>query len=79
MRNSLVGDSLEIECLIQALQNAVEAKVTHDRERDSYDDYSWGYYGRGYVDDMEKAADEFGNRLNALIDARIQAALARVG
>lgn len=34
---SLVKNTLEIECLVQALQNAIEAKVEHDKARDEYD------------------------------------------
>lgn len=72
---SLVKNTLEVECLIQALQNVLEAKAEHDKARDAYEGYSWGYYGRSFVEDVEVAADEFGKRLAALIEKKVTEAL----
>lgn len=72
---SLVKNTQDIECLGQALQNYIEAKREHDKARDEYEGYSWGYHGRFLVVAMENAADEFGNRLTALIDNRVSEAL----
>ena len=76
---SLVRDTLEIECVVQALQNYLEAKQAHDEARNQYDGYSWGYYGRHYVERMEEHADDFGARLNALIESRVVAKLTELG
>ena len=70
-------NTLEVECLIQALQKVLEAKIEHDKERDGCDGYSWGYYGQRFVDSMENAADEFGSRLDALIEKKVTEALDR--
>lgn len=68
----LVKNTLEIECLVESLQRAIEARAEHDKARDSYDGYSWGYFGHGYIKAMQDAADDFGNRLAAFIDQRIE-------
>lgn len=71
-------NTLEIECLVQAFQNAVEAKVEHDKARDEYTGYSWGYHGHSYVQAMENAADDLGKRLDELIEKRVLAAVKHV-
>lgn len=68
---SLIKNTIDIECLIQSLQNLIDAKNKHDKERDAYDGYSWGYFGHSLVKDMEDAAEEFGNRLAEIIDKRV--------
>lgn len=68
---SLVKNTIDIECLVQALQNVISAKNEHDKARDNYDGYSWGYYGWSYVQRMESAADEFGKRLDQLIEKKV--------
>jgi uncharacterized protein YdiU (UPF0061 family) len=65
-------DTLTIECLVQSLQNVIEAKTEHDKARDDYDGYSWGYHGRYLVDAMENAARDFEERLETYIDQAIQ-------
>lgn len=72
---SLVKNTLEVECLIQALENALKARIDHDTARDEYGGYSWGYHGRPLVDAMENAADEFGTRLTSLIEKKVAEAL----
>mgnify|MGYP001578847766 CR=1 FL=1 len=74
---SLVKNTIEVEGLIQALQNVLEAKMEHDKARDAYEGYSWGYHGRRLVDAVENAADEFGKRLDALIEKKVDEALER--
>jgi hypothetical protein len=76
---SLVANTLEIECVVQALENYLDAKRTHDQARDRYEGYSWGYFGRDYVDRMESNAEDFGNRLNALIESRVLLELKKLG
>lgn len=65
-------DTLAIECLVQSLQNVIEAKTAHDKARDDYDGYSWGYHGQSYVNSMENAARDFEERLENYIDQAIQ-------
>lgn len=69
-------NTLEIECLGQALENYMDAKQAHDKARDSYDGPSWGYYGYPYVEKMEDAAEDFQNRLDKYIDEKVAQALA---
>ena len=64
-------NTLDIECLVQAFQNAVKAKSEHDKARDEYGGYSWGYYGRNYVVAMEDAAEELQKRLDDYIEKKI--------
>lgn len=76
---SLVRDTFEIEQLIQSLENLLEAKSTHDKERDSYQGYSWGYYGQSVIQAVTDAAEDFGNRLEALIEKRVNQAIEKKG
>ena len=67
-------DTLAIECLVQSLQNVIEAKTEHDKARDDYAEsggYSWGYYGEDYVRRMENAARDFEERLESYIEQAI--------
>ena len=71
----LVNNTLDIEMLVQSLQAVIDKRKEHDEARHSYEGHSWGYYGRHYVEAAERAAKDFGDRLEALIDARVKAAL----
>lgn len=76
------SDPILIQCLIQSLQNAVEAKSEHDKAREEFSSsggYSWGYHGRSYIQAVEDTSRDFGERLEQLIDARVQAALNPTG
>ncbi len=66
-------DRLDIQCLIQALSEYVEAKTAHDKALATYDGYSWGYHGQKEINRMHNAAVAFGYRLDDYIDARIKA------
>ena len=70
MRNTLA-----IECIGQALENYMEAKHRHDKARDEYQGYSWGYHGGHYVQAMEDAAEDFQKRLDSYIEEKVQAAI----
>jgi hypothetical protein len=55
-------NTLNTECLLEAAENYFEARRKHDRARDEYIEnggYSWGYYGASFVEEKEKAAEEF--------------------
>lgn len=69
-------NTLEIECLGQALENYMSAKTAHDKARDSYEGYSWGYHGHSFVQAMEDAAEDFQNRLDKYISEKVAQALA---
>ncbi len=64
-----------IQSLVDSLQSALAAMTERDAARDKYQGYEWGYAGY----DLNKKADEtaavFGERLEELIDARVQAAI----
>jgi len=68
-------NTLEIECLGQALENYMGAKHSHDKARDQYEGYSWGYYGYSFVKAMEDAAEDFQKRLDAYIEQKVQSAI----
>lgn len=68
-----IDDTLEISCLIEALRNLNEATEAERKARDEYDGPSWGYYGHHVIETKEKAEQEFKERLDAYIDARIRA------
>lgn len=62
----------DIENLIWALERVIDSTNEHDRARSEYAGYSWGYHGAGLIHERDKARRDFGERLNALIDTRIQ-------
>ena len=67
-------DTLPIRCLVEALQDVIEAEHEEREARDRYTEgggYSWGYHGQSYIEAREKAAEAFGKRLDEYIDARI--------
>lgn len=68
-------DTQKIECLVQALHEAVNAYMAEKKARDAYDGYSWDYFGRSLISERERAAEEFGTRLEQYIDARVEAKL----
>ena len=74
---NLPKDTLSAECLVQSLQNVIDAKTEHDNERDSYDGYSWGYHGHLLIEQMRRAAREFEERLEEYIDQAIDLRLAK--
>lgn len=67
-------DTLTLRCLLQALQNFVEAEREEQDQRSAYLGYSWDYFGQDYIQRREDAAAEFGKRLDEYIDRRIAAA-----
>lgn len=60
-----------IESLIWALERVIDSTNEHDKAREAYDGCSWGYAGAGLIYERDQARKDFGDRLNALIDARI--------
>lgn len=72
----LVDNTLDLDCLIQALENYMSAKREHDEARDAYQGESWGYHGSHYVEAVEEAAKEFRKRLQTVVAAEVKKALA---
>lgn len=75
---ALVDDTLGIEVLVQKLTDYMDARREHDEAYQEFVDgggYSWGYYGRSYVDRYETRARAFGDALESFIDARVAKAL----
>ena len=64
-----------MEDLLKSLEHYLEAKREHDEARAKGDPgYSWEYHGRPYIERMNRAAEDFGRRLEDYIDSRIEAA-----
>lgn len=70
-------DRIDVQAIVQAMQDYADARAEHEKARNEYEGYSWGYHGSGYINAMDRAAVEFGNRLDAYVDGRIKAALAK--
>lgn len=77
MSDDLTSNLLESkEGLFFALSRVIDTTSEHDKAREEYEGYSWGYMGSGHIFAMEKARKDFIDRLNALVDARVAVALA---
>ena len=68
-------DPFQLQVLLDAFAEYAEAKREHDRERESYQGYSWGYHGHSYVENMENRARECMMKLNEYIDSRVKAVI----
>lgn len=64
-------DTQRIECLLESMADYVTAKQERDRARDSYEGYSWGYFGSDYENRVAKKAAEVEDRLADVIEAII--------
>ena len=67
---------MDVEDLVDALTDYIESAAEEKAAREKYDGYEWGYHGYSLIAAKRKAADAFGERLNAYVDARIAAATA---
>lgn len=65
----------ELECLIQAVQNILEAKKRRAEAYEEYQGCSPEYHLASYNDAVSDACAEFGNYLGKVIDRRVQAIL----
>lgn len=68
-------DSFDVQVLFDAMEKYSDAKAEHDKARDEYDGYSWGWYGADYVDRMESASLKVKELLNKYIDTRVKEAI----
>lgn len=62
--------------LVWALQQLLRAEAEEREARDGYEGGSWGYHGHSFITASADAATKFEAELNAVIDARVAAALA---
>lgn len=75
----MINDTFDIDCLVQAIENVMDAAREHDAARDEYTEnggYSWGYYGQRFIQRKEEAALELKNRLDAYIVKKVQQMIA---
>jgi hypothetical protein len=63
----------ELERLIQSLESVIDAKRELKEASDAYTGYSPGWALRGEIDCVKDAVADFGNRLGAVIDRRVEA------
>jgi hypothetical protein len=65
----------EIHALLRGLQDVLTAKRDRDEEKARYigaGGYEWGYVGHTYEENLRETLELFGERLNAVIDARVE-------
>lgn len=65
-----------MEELLYALANVIDATNEHDKAKEEYTGWSWGYAGAGLIYERDKARKDFADRLSAVIDARVEAKIA---
>lgn len=70
-----IRDTLKSECVLDAIEQYMDAKLAHDKARDAHEEeggYSWGYHGHNYIRRKEEAAEAFDKALMTLLDARLK-------
>ncbi len=68
---------LSIDAVMAAMANYAEAQSEHDSARAKYDDYSWDWYGRRYINAVDSAKEAAGKILEQYIEACVTKALAK--
>lgn len=63
-------DSLPLRCLAEALLRLVAAQQEEDKAQAEYEGYSWGYFGREYIEATERAVDEFDQRFDEYLEEK---------
>lgn len=66
-KSLLPEDAFDIEVLFELFEEYIEAKQTHDRERDAYDGYSWDYFGQPFINAKENAARKCKEKLREIV------------
>lgn len=65
--------------VMDAMMEYFMAKSEHDSARESYDGYSWDYYGQGEIQDLEKACGNAAKVLDEFVNQAVKAALTEAG
>lgn len=65
----------DITDVLNALSRVIDSTNEHDKAREKYDGYSWGYHGAGLIIERDQARKDFAERLDAYIDRRVDARL----
>ncbi len=66
-------DTLKAQCVLEAITQYNESKAIHDKARDAFEGYSWGYYGREYIYNMERDAEVFQEQFRDFLKEQIDA------
>ncbi len=54
-----------------SLTRLMDASKEHEDARDGYEGRSWDYHGAGLIYEVQKAQEDFVDRLQEIIDARV--------
>jgi hypothetical protein len=65
----------DVQMLLYSLERVIDATNEHDKVKEQYNGYSWGYAGSSLIYERDKARIDFSERLCSLIDSRVEAAL----
>lgn len=65
----------ELNCLIQSLEDVIEAKKKQKKEYEEFEGCSPGYWLSSTNDRVQDSISEFGNYLGKIIDRRVIALL----
>lgn len=70
--NMLVNDTSKIECLLQSLQEYIDAKNDLAKAQGDFDGHSFEYWGWREIKRVEDCAKDFQDRLNEIITAKVE-------
>ncbi len=71
----VMNNEFSVKGLAEALDEYMQAKHKHDKARDAYDGYSWGYAGRDEINRMDAALDAFNVKLDEFIENKVNSVL----
>jgi hypothetical protein len=76
--SSAGGDVMQYEVsdVATALAELMDAQAAERAGREGYEGGSWGWHGAYLIEAVRKAEERLAERLNAVIDARVEAKLA---
>jgi hypothetical protein len=70
-----MSEASKMSGLLNALDDYLEAKAEHDTQRETGEVRDWGYFGSPYIKRLQEARTEFEEKLNTVIDSRVNAIL----
>jgi len=59
--------------LIEAFVTLMNVQSRYNKEVAEFEGYSWDYYGRNIIEELDNAKEEFKKAMNKCIDERIEA------